>query len=550
MSESDNRTMEPNVDESFPSVNNMSNEASDKSPTVEVEAQEQPAQMTTPSRGNSESPQADSSPSDQKTAGTYAPPAPTNDPTGLYTEAYRRSIAPEDGPREPSPPAHTADFPPWPAVDSLNRGQGRRVRPQSRSSIPQYGKVTFLQRQRALISGNMPWQRAQRRTQQQSPPNGYTSPDGFSPDHSRSERGGQTPSAPGYGGYQRYEDNQVQEPVRKVVREPTRTGRGGYECYEDGELDQPAPNVVREPTRKRAREPSREPARNSGGHRNTRPYQTERENMMHKRSVDDKPNHNFEDSEEDEEEDDLFVYQGNYRARVSAGKSRSEPKYHYTSNDWERLPSARTPNSQPRQAPLNDEKYYENVAEDLRPSRYSGAPMPWGLNQDPPLVDQDEVSDAFLLKRGLTRGNSDKVAARAYGANDPENIRIVNLKEGDDLSFKEIADILNAERIKKGNKPTLTGISCNSRYNRTAPLLFATQGKTFVPLSKRKKGFMFDKHGQPTGQLAWNATLDEALVKAVKSFESSRWSTVAGVLRDQTGLPFTEEMVARRHAIL
>ncbi|KAH9221360.1 hypothetical protein DL95DRAFT_382256, partial [Leptodontidium sp. 2 PMI_412] len=51
----------------------------------------------------------------------------------------------------------------------------------------------------------------------------------------------------------------------------------------------------------------------------------------------------------------------------------------------------------------------------LGPSRYSGDPsVGWGLNQDPPSVPQTSVSDAALLKRGLTRGAKEKVCKRGY----------------------------------------------------------------------------------------------------------------------------------------
>lgn len=178
--------------------------------------------------------------------------------------------------------------------------------------------------------------------------------------------------------------------------------------------------------------------------------------------------------------------------------------------------------------------------------------MPWGLNQDPVMVNQNEVSDASLKKRGLTRGEGDKVCKRGYGANDPENIRIVNLKEINGYTFAKIAELLNGQRIADGRKPSMTACGVTSRYNRTAPLLFAAQGKAFVPLSKRRGGAISqgNPHGDSTGKPAWTPELDELLVDKVKEFEQSRWPTIALLMQDVTGLPFDAESVAHRHTML
>lgn len=170
--------------------------------------------------------------------------------------------------------------------------------------------------------------------------------------------------------------------------------------------------------------------------------------------------------------------------------------------------------------------------------------MPWGLNQDPPLVDQEEVPDSYLKKRNIPRGQGEKVCKRGYGANDPENIAIVNMKEAG-MSFKNIADELNQERIKDGRKPTLTICSVTSRYNRNAPLMFATLGKTFVPMSERRRGRV-NEHGEPTGDISWDKDLDDELINCHREFEASRWNTIASLMREKTGKPFTEKMVAIR----
>ncbi|EDN96970.1 predicted protein [Sclerotinia sclerotiorum 1980 UF-70] len=159
--------------------------------------------------------------------------------------------------------------------------------------------------------------------------------------------------------------------------------------------------------------------------------------------------------------------------------------------------------------------FFNNPGEDLAPSRYSGATMPW-------------VSDAHLKKRGLRRPPpGEKVGKRSYGANDPENVAIVNMKENEGKSFAEIAELLNAKRVSAGKKPGLTVCGVNGRYNRTAPILFATQGLKFVPLSERRKASGAAKHGSSTSKAGWTAEAEDRLVDIVKQVEAEKWTNVA-----------------------
>ncbi|QSZ33596.1 hypothetical protein DSL72_005164 [Monilinia vaccinii-corymbosi] len=170
-------------------------------------------------------------------------------------------------------------------------------------------------------------------------------------------------------------------------------------------------------------------------------------------------------------------------------------------------------------------------SQSLAPSRYSGAVMPWGVNQQPVLVDQDTVSDAHLKKRGLTRPPpGEKVGKRSYGANDPENVAIVNMKENDRMSFAEIAEALNLKRVEMGRAPALTVCGVNGRYNRTAPILFAIQGLNFVPLSERKKAGGAKAHGSSTSKSGWTAEAENRLVEIVKQVEAEKWKHVAQML--------------------
>lgn len=176
--------------------------------------------------------------------------------------------------------------------------------------------------------------------------------------------------------------------------------------------------------------------------------------------------------------------------------------------------------------------------------------MPWDVSVDPEMINQAEVSDASLLKRNIVRGAGPKICKRGYGASDPENIAIVNMKEFDNLSFEEIAKRLNEQRVREGKVPGLSAVGVNSRYNRTAPLLFAAQGKEFVPLSKRKGKAreLFEAHRD--GIVEWDDELDLALVNAVKEVDAARWSTVALVFEQNTGKKLSAAAAAVRHNLL
>lgn len=206
--------------------------------------------------------------------------------------------------------------------------------------------------------------------------------------------------------------------------------------------------------------------------------------------------------------------------------------------------------SQPVQGP--DDEYFNNPGRGLAPSRYSGAQNDWGVNIEPILVPGDSVTDAALLKRGLTRGEGDKVCKRGYGANDPENIAIVNMYEKDRMRFEEIATKLNEDRIANGRDPSLSANACQTRYNRNAPILFRAEHRTFIPLGQRERGQRMDdiEERPEREKVAWNDQLDTALVMAVKEWESGKWPTVAEILRERTGIHMDPDSCAKRHYII
>lgn len=153
----------------------------------------------------------------------------------------------------------------------------------------------------------------------------------------------------------------------------------------------------------------------------------------------------------------------------------------------------------------------------------------------------------------MKRGDGAEVCKRGYGANDPENIAIVNMYEIDRMSFDHIYKKLNADRVENGRDPSLSANGVQTRYNRNAPILFQAEGREFVPLGQRKKGQRMDDISPPAGpnsRTPWTDELDVALVKAVKEWESGKWEKVAGIFREKTGVDMDAKACATRHRIL
>jgi hypothetical protein len=190
--------------------------------------------------------------------------------------------------------------------------------------------------------------------------------------------------------------------------------------------------------------------------------------------------------------------------------------------------------------------------------------MPWAVSNYPSSSseDDDEVEvpgDASLLKRQLNPTKRGK-PARAHGANDPENIRIVNMRDEDGMRFDRIAAILNAERFKKGLEPKLTTNSVNGRYNRNAPLLYAASGRRFIPPGERRRknlprgGGHRENHGSDYERASqadvWTNDRDVELVRLVKEYEEKKWKWVADAMRDRTDVEVEAGQCAVRFGIL
>lgn len=179
------------------------------------------------------------------------------------------------------------------------------------------------------------------------------------------------------------------------------------------------------------------------------------------------------------------------------------------------------------------------------PSRSSGTHIqPAYVNKAPPKVPTDSISNATLLKRGLTRSKDSVMSKRSHGANDPENILIVNLKENEQYSWREIAEALNERRIQEGKPPRFTPNSVQNRYNRNAPILFAAEGRVFIPVSQRRRG------NTTHGPMKWDEASDTLLVKATKEVDSQRWTRVAELFNKHSAVEITAAEAAKRMEII
>lgn len=179
------------------------------------------------------------------------------------------------------------------------------------------------------------------------------------------------------------------------------------------------------------------------------------------------------------------------------------------------------------------------------PHRSSGVYKRANVNLVPPTVPTSSISDAALLKRGLKRSKNAVMSKRSHGPNDPENILIVNLRENEKKSWSEITLILNERRIKEGKVPSFTPNGCHNRYNRNAPILFAAEGKEFVPVSEQRK-----LKKNPNGPIKWDDETDTLLIQCVKEVDSQKWEKVAALFNANCQRQITPAEAALRTKVI
>lgn len=189
---------------------------------------------------------------------------------------------------------------------------------------------------------------------------------------------------------------------------------------------------------------------------------------------------------------------------------------------------------------------WRNIGEGRRESRYAGGVEPTpprSSNRTPDTPNRKKVPQKNDLK--LLQGR--KLIKRAYGVNDPENIAIINMKDDQGMGWQEIVDVLNEERVAHGKTKFLSITAVANRYSRNCPVLMASVGKEFVPLSVRKS---LGTNSLDAPRIDWTEENDQLLLEAFNEYENSRWETIAEMFSDDTGINVQPEEVARRFAAL
>jgi hypothetical protein len=175
----------------------------------------------------------------------------------------------------------------------------------------------------------------------------------------------------------------------------------------------------------------------------------------------------------------------------------------------------------------------------------------WETHTALKVIDADTVSKASLKKRDIPDTGAKKICTKTTGANDPENISIVNMKDIEGLTFEEIAARVNAKRIVDGKMPDMKPNAANCRYNRTAPHLYQMQGIPFVRLADRANADGKYKYTKEQEQLIWTDEMDQALVDIEHEYRVNKWKFIAKKFADQTESPWaTETEVAVRFSHL
>lgn len=181
----------------------------------------------------------------------------------------------------------------------------------------------------------------------------------------------------------------------------------------------------------------------------------------------------------------------------------------------------------------------------LVPSR-SDRKARWETHAAPKLMDVTHMSQEEK-KKGIAPDATGLIPERQTGANDPENIKIVNLKDVDGLSFEDIAKIINKDRIKNGRNPNQKANSINCRYNRTAPAMYQMQGIPFVRIADRAKANGTFRYTKDQEDLIWTREMDDLLVEIEGRYIRNKWNIIAKQFASRSGHNFASaQEVANR----
>lgn len=141
---------------------------------------------------------------------------------------------------------------------------------------------------------------------------------------------------------------------------------------------------------------------------------------------------------------------------------------------------------------------------------------------------------------------------KSKGANDPENVEIVNCYDNYRMSFQDIARLLNRRQQAQGKPGSFTPNSIHNRYNRCAPIMYQAAGKVFVAIKDRKKHAPEEVDAMSNGpySIEWTQLKDDCLRRIVGNYESKKWSRIAAEFTDITHENVSARTVATRSGMI
>jgi hypothetical protein len=110
-----------------------------------------------------------------------------------------------------------------------------------------------------------------------------------------------------------------------------------------------------------------------------------------------------------------------------------------------------------------------------------------------------------------------KTSTRRNDKEDPENIIIKTLRQEQKLTWNEIANYLNQERLNKGEAATFTDAAIYSRFVRNAPRIATSVGEIgFDP-----RDYMHLRHPNQYTQAEGTGGISKAGKKRVKNYDNA-----------------------------
>lgn len=110
-----------------------------------------------------------------------------------------------------------------------------------------------------------------------------------------------------------------------------------------------------------------------------------------------------------------------------------------------------------------------------------------------------------------------KTSTRRNDKEDPENIIIKTLRQEQKLTWNEIANYLNQERLNKGEAATFTDAAVYSRFVRNAPRIATSVGE----IGSDPRDYMHLRHPNQYTQAEGTGGISKAGKKRVKNYDNA-----------------------------